>query len=196
MSGENGNYAAHEGDKRSASVGSLFAQDYALQRERRTAALAGVLAADAAPASSATCVSASGDGSTSREECWRDLTRQVLPSGLPGLEPLMLLWHAQLALSLGGFRQWHKQIQLAADYWVALLGVFASSNCYAAGSQAEQNRAVNETRAYLRRISDLSLQEARVVQLELERIGDGMRELIADPRPDAADIARRWRAKR
>jgi hypothetical protein len=176
----------------SPSVVGVFARNYAEQRERRATALAATLAAadEAGKASGADRASVQAD---------RDLdAREPFPTaaGPPAPELIALLARAHLAVSLSGLRQLQQQLSLAASYWAKLLAGPTAARGGGEESPPQRDRVVAETRAYLRSVADLSLQEARALQLELERAGDGLRSLVAGRPADAPGRVRRSRVKR
>jgi tagatose-1,6-bisphosphate aldolase non-catalytic subunit AgaZ/GatZ len=82
---------------------------------------------------------------------------------------------------------------IAADYGKALFD--AAAGC--ADEPAEyRERMVAETQACLRRLADLSLREARALQLEVEQGCDGMWGAAGDRPADGDGHVRRWRVKR
>jgi hypothetical protein len=176
----------------SPSVVGVFARNYADQRERRTVALAAALAATDDGAGEA-----SGHGRASPQADRGPDAPGSFPTAadVPAPEFIALLARAHLAVSLSGLRQLERQLSLAAGYWAALLAGSAAERGEN-GSLPSQERVVTETRAYLRRVADLSLQDARALQLELERAGDGLRSLVARRPAAPPGPARRSRVKR
>jgi hypothetical protein len=177
----------------SPSVVGVFARDYAEQRERRAAALAATLAAadeGAGKVSGADRASIQADSGPDAPGPFPAAAR------LPAPELIELIARAHLAVSLSGLRQLQQQLSLAASYWATLLAGSGAARGGGDRSSPSQDRVVAETRAYLRSVADLSLQEARALQLELERAGDGLRSLVAGRPADASGRVRRSRVKR
>jgi hypothetical protein len=181
----NGEHASGTGAGPSTSLGGVFARHYAAQRDRRAAALAALLGAeDERPGS--------GAGEPPSRERPAPASRPPLPPGLPGPELAVLIWRGQLAFALSALRQWQQQMLIATTYGIALVDAAARSTD---GPAAYQERAVAESRACLRRLADLSLQEARALQMEVERACDDARGAIGERQADEDGHVRRWRVK-
>lgn len=182
----NGEDAGGTGTGPSTSVVGVFARHYAEQRDRRAAAVAAVLNAGEEQGGS-------GAGEPSSPDRPDPASRPSLPPGLPGPEPAILLWRAQLAFALSALRQWQQQMLIATDYGNALFDAAADGT---GGPAACQERVIAETRACFRRLADLSLREARALQLELERACDGVGGAVGEHPAEEGDRVRRWRVKR
>jgi hypothetical protein len=179
----NGEHASGTGAGPSTSLGGVFARHYAAQRDRRAAALAAVLGAeDERPGS--------GAGEPPSRDRPAPASRPPLPPGLSGPELAVLLWHAHLAFSLSALRQWQQQMLIAADYASALLDAVARGT---GGPAACPEGVIAESRTCLRRLADLSLREARALQMEVERACDDARGAVGGRQADGH--VRRWRVK-
>lgn len=95
-----------------------------------------------------------------------------------------------MVAATSGFRYWRRVAELYGARQAAILQALASGGL----SENERRAMIDELRSYVRELGDVSLQEARVLQRELERLSLGLAESI-DPTPSDGEPHRRWRAK-
>jgi hypothetical protein len=99
-----------------------------------------------------------------------------------------------LVIAAGGLRYWRKLLHTHSAHQAALLRSLAAAQGDAKSSNKHDGVLADEIRAYLREIGDVSLQEARAFQVELEKLGAEMASggEIAENSPE---YRRRWKAK-
>jgi hypothetical protein len=150
---------------------TVFFRSYLEQRKRRAEALEQVFRG--AQAKSAT----DGDGAkgTPGPDAASAPGWAVAEAGLPAL-----FWQAHVAC--------------AAEFGTSLIGQALPSHAEFDLEGGNPESLVSQARTYLSRLADLSLREARTLQLELERIGDAMAEQ-ARVEAEASTLVRHWRAK-
>jgi hypothetical protein len=101
---------------------------------------------------------------------------------------------ACLVASVGGLRYWRKLAQTYCAHQAAILQSLSASVNDPGRSAEEQRVLTDEIRAYLREIGDVSVQEARAFQSELEKLAADV--ATAAGNSDASpDYHRRWKAK-
>ncbi len=89
-----------------------------------------------------------------------------------------------------GFRYWRRLAEMYGEHQADLLQALMSSGV----SEDERRATIDELRAYVRDLGDVSLQEARVLQSELERLSHGLAAAVGSG-AEHAQHRRRWRAK-
>jgi hypothetical protein len=164
---------------------TVFFRSYLEQRKRRAEALEQVFRG--AQAKSAT----DGDGAkgTPGPDAASAPGWAVAEAGLPAL-----FWQAHVACAASALRHLQGQLQLAAEFGTSLIGQALPSHAEFDLEGGNPESLVSQARTYLSRLADLSLREARTLQLELERIGDAMAEQ-ARVKAEATTLVRHWRAK-
>jgi hypothetical protein len=89
-----------------------------------------------------------------------------------------------------GFRYWRRLAEMYGEHQAGLLQALTSGGL----SEDERRAMIDELRAYVRDLGDVSLQEARVLQSELERLSHGL-AAGSGLGSEHAPHRRRWRAK-
>jgi len=125
----------------------------------------------------------------------------VQPSGSenlqqPGKAAEMASFMAQLYLVAagGGLRYWRKLLQTHSAHQAAILRSLAAAEGDAKPSDKHDGVLADEIRAYLREIGEVSLQEARAFQVELEKLGAEMAS-GGETAENSPEYRRRWKAK-
>jgi hypothetical protein len=125
----------------------------------------------------------------------------VRPSGSedsqePSKAAEMASFMAQLYLvaAAGGLRYWRKLLQTHSAHQVAILRSLAAAEGDAKPSGKHDGVLADEIRAYLREIGEVSLQEARSFQVELEKLGAEMAS-GRETAENSPEYRRRWKAK-
>ena len=90
-----------------------------------------------------------------------------------------------------GLRYWRRLAEVNAAHQASLLQAMASGEPM---GELERRTLADRLRGYMRELGDISLQEARLFQLELERLSDAF-AVATDPGATDATPHRRWRAK-
>ena len=113
--------------------------------------------------------------------------------GTPG-DVASLAAQACLIAGMGGLRYWRKLAQTYGAHQAAILQSLSTSVNDAGRSEEDRRVLTDELRAYLREIGDVSVQEARAFQSELEKLAAEV--ATAAGNSDASpDYRRRWKAK-
>jgi hypothetical protein len=94
-----------------------------------------------------------------------------------------------VALS-SGFRYWRRLVEMCGEHHAGLLQTLMSNGL----SEDERRATIDQLRAYVRDLGDVSLQEARVLQSEMERLSHGLAAAV-DSDAEHAQHRRHWRAK-
>jgi hypothetical protein len=146
---------------------------------------------DGAAASLKPCV----DQMVRAATAFRDLT-EAGAGAVPGLgrsDVTSLAAQACLIASVGGLRYWRKLAQTYGAHQAAIMQSLSASVNDSSRSEGEQRVLTDELRAYLREIGDVSVQEARAFQSELEKLAA---EVANAGHSDASpDYRRCWKAK-
>jgi hypothetical protein len=146
---------------------------------------------DGAAASLKPCV----DQMVRAATAFRDLT-EAGAGAVPGLgrsDVASLAAQACLIASVGGLRYWRKLAQTYGAHQAAIMQSLSASVNDSSRSEGEQRVLTDELRAYLREIGDVSVQEARAFQSELEKLAA---EVANAGHSDASpDYRRCWKAK-
>jgi len=128
-------------------------------------------------------------------------SRAVRPSGSensqePGKAAEMASFMAQLYLvaAAGGLRYWRKLLQTHSAHQAAILRSLAAAEGDAKRSGRHDGVLADEIRAYLREIGEVSLQEARSFEVELEKLGAEMAS-GGETAENSPEYRRRWKAK-
>ena len=90
-----------------------------------------------------------------------------------------------------GLRYWRRLAEASGAHQAELLQAMASGE---AMSELERRMLADRLRGYLRELGEISLQEARLFQLELDRLSAAF-AVATDPDATDASPHRRWRAK-
>jgi len=123
----------------------------------------------------------------------RDLTEADAAPGLGRADVASLAAQACLIASVGGLRYWSKLAQTYGAHQAAIVQSLAAS-MNNSGRSEDQRVLTDELRAYLREVGDVSVQEARAFQSELEKLAAEV--ATAAGNSDASpDYRRRWKAK-
>jgi len=130
---------------------------------------------------------------------FRDLTESNM-NALAGLrkpedEPndmLALMARANVIASVGGFRYWRKLAQIHAARQSNILRTLSAGAGDPSRSEEGRRALAEEFRAYLREVGDVSLQEARAFQSELEKLAA---DLATAAGVESPEYRRRWKAK-
>lgn len=113
-----------------------------------------------------------------------------IPMAQDGVDLAGFLGQTWMVAASSGLRYWARLAQTYGEHQAGLLRALMSTG----RSEDERRAMIDELRAYMRDLGDVSLQEARVLQSELERLSHGLAAAVG---PEAArnPHRRRWRAK-
>jgi hypothetical protein len=139
----------------------------------------------------------SGGASVSLEPGIEQMLRAV--SGQPqdagkSTEIASLVAQAYVVAALGGLRYWRKLGQTYGAHQAGILRSLSASATNPNRSEEERRALIDELRAYLREVGDVSLQEARLFQSELEKLAAEAATAAGNPE-DSPEYRRRWKAK-
>jgi hypothetical protein len=95
-----------------------------------------------------------------------------------------------MVAATSGFRYWRRLAEMYGEHQAGILQALAAGGL----SENERRAMIDELRGYVRELGDVSLQEARVLQRELERLSLGLAESV-DAGGSPGEHRRRWRAK-
>jgi hypothetical protein len=107
-----------------------------------------------------------------------------------GADIASFLGQAWMIAASSGLRYWWRLAEMYGERQAGLLQALMSSRL----SEDERRAMVDELRAYVRDLGDVSLREARVLQSELERLSHGL-AAAAGLGAEHTQHRRRWRAK-
>jgi hypothetical protein len=107
---------------------------------------------------------------------------------------LAFMARANLIASAGGLRYWRKLAQIYAARQANILRSLSAGAGDPGHSQEGRRALVEEVRGYLREIGDVSLQEARAFQSELETLAADLATAAETP-DESSEYRRRWKAK-
>jgi hypothetical protein len=105
-----------------------------------------------------------------------------------------LVAQAYVIAAMGGLRYWRKLAQTYGAHQAGILRSLSASATNPNRSEEERRALIDELRAYLREVGDVSLQEARSFQSELEKLAAEVATAAANPE-DSPEYRRRWKAK-
>jgi len=109
----------------------------------------------------------------------------------PELAALMqCLAQAHMQLMVSGFRYMNTIGEFYRAKYTQLAGQIMSD----AGSQRDLRYLMDEARSYIRQVADLSLKEARILQVELEKIEFQMNQILGEE-AQSDGPARHWKVK-
>ena len=105
------------------------------------------------------------------------------------------LAQAYLMMAVRGVHYWWRLAQIHARHQSDILAsLTANAAAEGSGPSEQQHRMlIDRIRAYLREIGDVSVQEARVLESELDRLAAALAESTLGPAP-AMKKWRRWKA--
>ena len=95
-----------------------------------------------------------------------------------------------MVAAASGFRYWRRMAETYGQHQSGLMQAMATGGL----SEDERRTMIDELRAYVRELGDLSLQEARLLQHELERLSFGLAASADAPVGDR-EHRRHWRVK-
>lgn len=95
-----------------------------------------------------------------------------------------------MVAATSGFRYWRRLAEMYGDHQTGLLQALVSGRL----SENDRRAVIDELRTYVRELGDVSVQEARVLQGELERLSNGLAASV-DAGAAPPEHRRRWRAK-
>jgi hypothetical protein len=101
---------------------------------------------------------------------------------------------AYLVAAASGLRYWSGLARSYGDFQSSALPSVLARAGGTNVSEAERRGLAEDFRKYLREVSDLSLQEARLLQLELEQLAEAAASAVGDSEPGSVH-RRRWKAK-
>lgn len=101
---------------------------------------------------------------------------------------------AYLVAAASGLRFWSRLARSYGDYQSCALPSVLARATGTSVSEAQRRSLAEDFRKYLREVSDLSIQEARLLQLELEKLAEAAASSVDDGEPSAV-YHRRWKAK-
>jgi hypothetical protein len=117
------------------------------------------------------------------------------PDGAPRAAGVAsLVAQAYLAAAVSGFRYWRRVAQTYGAHQSSILQSFLAGGAGSSVPDEERRALIEEVRAYLREVGDVSLQEARILQSELEKLSAGVAE-AGGAGAEPSKHRRRWRAK-
>jgi hypothetical protein len=106
----------------------------------------------------------------------------------------VLLARAYLVATVGGLRYWRRVAQIYGMHQSSILKSLLPRPAGPGVSEGERRVQADEVCAYLREIGELSAQEARAFQAELEKLAEGVASVVCGSQ-QATENRRRWRAK-
>jgi hypothetical protein len=106
----------------------------------------------------------------------------------------VLLARAYLVAAVCGLRYWRRVAQTYGLHQSSILRSLLSNAAGPSVSEGERRVLADEVCAYFREIGEVSAQEARAFQAELEKLAEGVASLARGSQPATAS-RRRWRAK-
>lgn len=95
-----------------------------------------------------------------------------------------------MVAAASSFRYWRRLAETYGERQASIMRALAAGGL----SENERRTIIDELRSYVRELGDVSLQEARLLQSELERLAAGVAK-SADPGPSPGPQRRRARAK-
>jgi hypothetical protein len=101
---------------------------------------------------------------------------------------------AYLVTAVSGLRFWSRLARSYGDYQSSALPSALARATGTSESEAERRSVAEDFRKYLREVSDISLQEARLLQLELEKLAEAAASAVDDGEPSPTR-QRRWKVK-
>jgi hypothetical protein len=107
-----------------------------------------------------------------------------------GVDIAGFLGQTWMVATTSGLRYWGRLAQMYGEHQAGVLRALMSGGL----SEDERRVMIDELRAYVRDLGDVSLQEARALQSELERLSQGL-AVSVDSGAAHAGHRRRWRAK-
>jgi hypothetical protein len=112
------------------------------------------------------------------------------PMAQDGMDLVGFLGQTWMVAASSGLRYLARLTRMYGEHQAGLLQALMSG-----GLSEDQHRAmIDELRAYMRDLGDVSLQEARLLQSELERLSLGLAAAVG-PETARTPHRRRWRAK-
>ena len=117
-----------------------------------------------------------------------------IPRTIDQQNVMALVAQAYFAWMNGGLRYSNRVAGLWNEFYRTLAERFAAAASVPGAAGVELVTLVDEARAQLRQVGELSLQEARLVQEEMDRFAAEMRQLVDDQGP-AKERHRYWNVK-
>lgn len=111
-----------------------------------------------------------------------------------GDELASLVIQAYLVAAASGFRYWRRVLEAYGAHQSSILSSILTRITKQDLSEEERLGLAEDIRTYLREVADTSLQEARLLQSELEKLGEGFATAAGDVESDPP-YQRRWKAK-
>ena len=105
-----------------------------------------------------------------------------------------LVAQGYVVAALGGLRYWRKLAQTYGAHQAGILRSLSATLTDPNRSEEERRALTDELRAYLREVGDVSLQEARSFQSELDKLAAEVATAAGNPE-DSPEYRRRWKAK-
>jgi hypothetical protein len=102
---------------------------------------------------------------------------------------------AEVAATVSGLRYWSKLAQIYGTHQVNIARSLSASVSDPTRADKERLVLIDEVRAYLREVGDLSVQEARALQSELEKLA-AEAAAAASGAEGTSEYKRRWKMKR
>jgi len=113
---------------------------------------------------------------------------------LGGGDASTVVAQAFLTMAANGMRCWGRFVQAYGRHQSGILRAVLASQRGGGLTELEAQAIAEDIRAYLREVADVSLQEARLLHLELERLGERLASATAGAGVASAPV-RRWRVK-
>jgi hypothetical protein len=101
---------------------------------------------------------------------------------------------AYLVAAASGLRFWSRLARSYGDYQSSALPSVLAQVTGTSVSEAQRRGLAEDFRKYLREVSDLSVQEARLLQSEFEKLAEAAASAVADGEASSG-FHRRWKAK-
>ena len=105
-----------------------------------------------------------------------------------------VLAQAYLVAVVSGLRYWRRVAETSAIHHLGLMQSLAASAADPNMSEEERRILIDEIRTYFRDLGDVSAQEARAFQSELDKLAERVASVVLGPE-QASDHRRRWRVK-
>lgn len=101
---------------------------------------------------------------------------------------------AYLVTAASGLRFWSRLARSYGDYQSSALPSALAQATGASEPEAQRRGLAEDFRKYLREVSDISLQEARLLQMELEKLAEAAASAVDGGEPGSTSH-RRWKVK-
>jgi hypothetical protein len=109
-------------------------------------------------------------------------------------EMLSLIAQSYLVGVSSGFRYMSRLAQTYAAHQTGILSSLVGPEVGKQFSEGDRRALIENIRAYLREMGDIAQQEARILQAELEKVGEGLARAVDEGEPTPPH-QRHWKTK-